>query len=102
VCKIQVVAVVPGYAGGDLDQVPLDCERFPGPGRAVGFHRELHPGRGGQRDLPVNPRSPAASVALRDLPHTDQRVRPAPQHHLLQGPELGQVLLLRRLEDSAP
>ena len=62
----------------------------------------VHPGRGGQRDLPVDPRRPAAGVALRDLPHADQRVRPGPQHHLLQGPDLGQILLLCRLEDPAP
>ena len=57
---------------------------------------------GGQRDLPVYPGGPASSVALRHLPHADQRVRPAPQHQLLQVPDLGQVLLLRRLEDPLP
>ena len=57
---------------------------------------------GGQRDLPVDPRRLAASVALRHLPHADQRVRPGPQHQLLQVPDLGQVPLLRRLEDPLP
>ena len=55
-----------------------------------------------KRDLPVDPRRRAAGVALRDLPHADQRVRPGPQHHLLQGPDLGQILFLGRLEDPAP
>ena len=53
-------------------------------------HRHLRPGRRGQRDLPVDPGGPAPSVALRHLPHADQRVRPGPQHHLLQGPDLAQ------------
>src|SRR5713101_5299086 len=44
----------------------------------------------------------APSIALRHLPHADQRVRPAPQHQLLQVPDLGPVLLLRRLEDPLP
>ena len=60
------------------------------------------PGPSRQRRLPVDPGRPAPSVALRDLPHADQRVRPGPQHHLLQAPDLRPVLLPRRLEDPAP
>jgi site-specific DNA recombinase len=81
---------------------PLDRQRIPGTGAAVHPHRQRHPGREGQGDLPVDPRRLAAGVALRDLPHADQRVRPGPQHHLLQGPDPGQVPILRRLEDPAP
>jgi hypothetical protein len=36
------------------------------------------------------------------LPNADQRVRPGPQHHLLQRPDRGPVLLPRRLEDPPP
>jgi hypothetical protein len=36
------------------------------------------------------------------LPHTNQRVRPAPQHQLLQVPDPFEVLSLRRLEDPLP
>ena len=68
----------------------------------VHLHRHLRPGLAGQRDLPVNPRGPAARVALRHLPHADQRVRPAAQHQLLQVPDLGQVPVPSRLEDPAP
>jgi transposase len=51
-------------------------------------------------DIPgIHPRGVATSIALRHLPHADQRVRPAPQHHLLQVPDRGQVPGLRRLED---
>ena len=60
------------------------------------------PGLGSQRDLPVDPGGLAPGVALRHLPHADQRVGPAPQHQLLQVPDLGPVLLLRRLEDPLP
>ena len=62
----------------------------------------LRPGLGSQRDLPVDPGGLAPSVALRHLPHADQRVGPAPQHQLLQVPDLRPVLLLRRLEDPLP
>ncbi len=65
------------------------------------MHRHLGPRLAGQRDLPVNPRRPAARVALRHLPHADQRVAPAPQHQLLQVPGHGQVPALHRLEDPA-
>ena len=60
------------------------------------------PGLGSQRDLPVDPGGLAPSIALRHLPHADQRVGPAPQHQLLQVPDPGPVLLLRRLEDPLP
>src|ERR1700758_3146995 len=64
--------------------------------------RRLRPGLGSQRDLPVDPGSPAPGVALRHPPHADQRVSPAPQHQLLQVPDPGPVLLMRRLEDPLP
>ena len=57
---------------------------------------------GRQRHLPVHPRRPAPSVALGHLPHADQRVRPGPQHHLLQVPDPRPVPLPRRLEDPPP
>jgi hypothetical protein len=42
------------------------------------LYRHLHPGLGGQRDLAIDPRRLAAFIALRRLPHADQRVAPAP------------------------
>src|SRR6266498_2242107 len=51
---------------------------------------------------PSNPGGLAPGIALRHLPHADQRVRPAPQHQLLQVPDLRPVLPLRRLEDPLP
>ena len=65
-------------------------------------HRHLRPGLGGQRDLPVDPRGLTPGVALRHLPHADQRVGVAVQHQPLQVPDPGPVLLLRRLEDPLP
>src|SRR5512133_3468617 len=65
-------------------------------------HRHLHPAGGSQRDLLVHPGGRAAGIALRRLAHAEQRVRPGSQHHLLQGPNLRPVLLLRRLEDPSP
>src|ERR1035438_5050601 len=65
-------------------------------------HCHLAPRLGGQSDLPVDPRGHAPSVALRHVPHADQRVGAAPQHQLLQVPDPGPVLLLRRLEDPLP
>jgi hypothetical protein len=76
-----------GLPGGDC-LVDPDCH--------------LCPGRRRQRNLPVDPGGPAPSIALRHLPHADQRVRPGPQHHLLQRPDRGPVLLPRRLEDPPP
>ena len=67
---------------------PLDRQGLPGGDGAVHAHRHLHPAGGSQRDLPVHPGGRAASVALGHLAHADQRVRPGPQHHLLQGPDL--------------
>src|SRR5829696_1455290 len=66
------------------------------------LHRQLHPGLGGQRDLPIDPGRLATSVALRRLPHAEQRVAPASQHQLLQVPDRGQILFLFRLEDPLP
>src|SRR4029450_4267333 len=42
------------------------------------------------------------SIALRRLPHAQQRVAPAPQHQLLQVPERAQVPVPRRREDPLP
>ena len=67
----------------------------------VHAHRHLGPGLAGQRDQPVDPRRPAARVALRHLPHADQRVTPAPQHELLQAPGTWPVAVPHRLEDPA-
>jgi hypothetical protein len=64
--------------------------------------RQLQPGTGRQRDLPVDACGLAASVVLRHLPHAQQRVRPAPQRQLLEAAHLGVVPCLRRLEDSLP
>jgi len=81
---------------------PLDRQGLPGGDGVVHAHRHLHPAGGSQRDLLVHPGGRAASIALRHLAHADQRVRPGSQRHLLQRPDLGPVLLLRRLEDPSP
>jgi pimeloyl-ACP methyl ester carboxylesterase len=74
------------------------------PGRDGGVHPHGHlrPGGRGQRDLPIDARGLAPSIALRHLPHADQRVRPGSQHQLLQVPDLRPVPLPRRLEDPLP
>jgi len=51
---------------------------------AVQFHRQCRLRRGGQRNLPVDARRPAASVSLRNPTDTVKRVRPAAQHQFLQ------------------
>lgn len=79
-----------------------DRQRIPGHSGPVHVHRRLRPGLRGQSDLAVDPGRPAHGIALSDLADADQRVRPAPQHHLLQGPDRGPVLFPRRLEDPAP
>ena len=88
--------------------MPSECTRA-GPARGRHDERDwctrtatLRPGLGSQRDLPVDPGGLAPSVALRHLPHADQRVRPGPQHQLLQVPDLRPVPLPRRLEDPLP
>ena len=68
------------------------------------WHARAPPSRlglAGQRDQPVDPRRPAACVALRHLPHADQRVAPAPQHESLQAPGARPVAFPYRLEDPA-
>ena len=60
-----------------------DAGGAPAPPDPSGPGRSTRPAR--------RPRGRAASVALRHLPHADQRVRPAPQHQLLQVPDHGQV-----------
>src|SRR4051812_22569025 len=79
-----------------------DRQRIPGGDRPVHPHRHLRPILRGQRQLPVDAGSPTPSVALRHLPHADQRVRPGTQHHLLQRPDPRPVLFPRRLEDPPP
>lgn len=66
------------------------------------MHRHLRSGLGGQRHLSIDPGGPASSIALRHLPHTNQRVRPRAQQQLLQRPDLRPVPLPRRLEDPPP
>jgi hypothetical protein len=65
-----------------------------------GGRRDL--GQRGQRNLPIDPGRSAPGVALGDLTNADQRVRPGPQHQILQRPDRGPVLLPRRLEDPPP
>src|SRR5215510_4567214 len=65
-------------------------------------HRHIRPRLRGQRDLPVDPRRHAPSIALRHPPHADQRVGPAAQHQLLQIPDPRPALFPARLEDPLP
>src|SRR5918993_4626845 len=81
---------------------PFDRQRSPRPSIAVHLHRQLGPSPRGECDLPVDPGRLTASIALRRLPHAQQRVAPAPQHQLLQVPELAQVPIPRRREDPLP
>jgi hypothetical protein len=69
---------------------------------AMQAHCQGRPIPGRQRDLPVDTRRLAASVALRDLPHAHKRVAVASQHQLLQVADPFQVPLPRRLEDPLP
>src|SRR6266498_2330431 len=80
---------------------PPDRGRLMRADRGVHLHRHLGPRLAGQRDQLIDPRRPAARVALRRLPHADQRVTPAPQHQLLQAPRRRPVTLPHRLEDPA-
>src|SRR5208282_638058 len=80
---------------------PPDRGRLMRADTGVHLHRHLGPCLAGQRDQPVDSRSPAARVALRHLPHANQRVAPAPQHELLHVPGQWPVTLLHRLEDPA-
>ena len=56
----------------------------------------------GQHYLPVDTRRRAASINLRHPPHADQRVRPGPEHQLLQVADPLEVPRLRRREDPLP
>lgn len=69
---------------------------------AVHLHRNLRPCPRRQGNLPVDASGATPGVALGDLADAEQGVRPGPQHHLLQRPGRGPVLLPRRLEDPAP
>jgi hypothetical protein len=55
-----------------------------------------------QGDPPVNAGGETASIALCHLPHADQRVRPAPEHQLLQAADPLVVPGLRCREDPLP
>ena len=59
------------------------------------LHREQH-------HLTVDSRRRASSIDLRDPPHAQQRVRPGPEHQLLQIADLFEVPCLRCREDSLP
>jgi hypothetical protein len=87
---------------GLRDMHAPDRHRVPRRTRPVHPHRHFRPGRRGQRDLPIDPGRPTPGVALGNLTDADQRVRPGPQHHLLQGPDGSPILLPCRLEDPAP
>src|SRR5258707_1889818 len=91
----------PGFVTGFGYVPPPDRGRLMRADAGVHVHRHLGPCLAGQGDLPVDPRRPAARVALRRLPHADQRVAPAPQHQLLQAPGRRPVTLPHRLEDPA-
>ncbi len=80
---------------------PPDRGRLMRADAGVHAHRHLSPRLAGQRDLPVDSRGPAARVALRHLPHADQRAAPAPQHQFLQAPGPGPVAIPHRLENPA-
>jgi len=84
----------------DVD--PLDRSGQPGRGVPVDVHRYRCPVGRGQRDLTVDARCLAASVALRDPSNARKRVRPAAQHQFLQVADLLEVPFLRRLEDPSP
>ncbi len=55
-----------------------------------------------EHDAPVDPGRLAASVDLRHPPHTQQSVRAAPEHQLLQITDLCQVPCPTRREDPLP
>ena len=57
---------------------------------------------GQQDDFLVDARRLAASVDLRDPPHTRECVGAGAEHQLLQIPDLGQVSCLRCREDALP
>jgi hypothetical protein len=67
-CKALVDTVL----DGDMSRV--HSYGAPGPDRIMHSHSQLRSRARGQRDLPVDPRGLAPSVALRDLPHANQRV----------------------------
>ena len=80
------------FSVGLRDVHPPDRQGLPGPCCAVHLHAPASIlARAVSATCPSIPGGLAASVALRHLPHADQRVRPGPQHHLLQVPDLGQV-----------
>ena len=86
---------------GFRDIHPPDRGRLMRAYRGVHLHRHLGPCLAGQRDQPIDPRSLAARIALRDLAHAYQRVMPAAQHQLLQVHSRSHVPFLHRLEDPA-
>ena len=97
---------------GDTERAPLpaglgDIHPPDRPGRprlGLVLHPagQVSPGLRGQHHLPVNACRPAASIELGHPPHADQRVRPRPEHQLLQTADLLKVPRLRRREDPLP
>ena len=111
-CVTDPCLVAPVHDHGNAERALLsiglrdihasDRQRVPRGTRTVHLHRHLRAGLRGQRDLTVDPGRLTPGVALGHLPHAEQRVRPGRQHHLLQRPGRGPVLLPRRLEDPLP
>lgn len=90
------------FAAGLRNVHAPNRHRVPARTTAVHTPRYIRPLRRRQGNLAVDARRPTPGIALGDLPHTDKRVRPRPQHQFLQRPDHGPVLLPRRLENPAP
>ena len=85
---------------GDIH--PPDRPGYPRFGPVLHPLSQVSPGLRGQRHLPVDARGHAASIDLGHPPHADQRVRPGPEHQLLQIADPLEVPRLRRREDPLP
>ena len=79
VCRILAFGIYTRRTGKGRASDPWRCTRT---AIAILAGRSARPAR--------RSRCPAARIALRHLPHADQRVRPGPQHQLLQVPGHGQ------------
>jgi hypothetical protein len=69
---------------------------------ALQLHRQLGLVLGGHDNAAVHARGQTSSVELRNAPNRQQRVRPRPEHQLLQVPDPWQVPHLRGREDPLP